>query len=86
MNFKNYSQINYENLIKELKKATTDKDLHELTIATQVGVKSVGTIRNCYNLDVQIVSDEVLSKVFKVLNMNVFIAWIDGDRKYFIKK
>lgn len=86
MNFTDYQKVNYTQLQKELHKQNAGRDVHELTLAANIGVKSVGTIRNCFDIDRQTVSDEVLTKLFKELQFKGVILWENGERNYLIKK
>ena len=61
-----YKKVTYAQLQSALQKTKAEKpDLHELTIAANINVKSVGTVRNCFSDTSQVVSDEVLTKLFK---------------------
>lgn len=82
-----YRKVTYTQLQKELQKSRADKpDLHEINLAANINVKSVGTIRNCFVEDAQVVSDEVLTKLFKELELDGIVLWSNGERNYLIKK
>jgi len=81
-----YKKINYQQLQTEIKKRKDEKDVHEITLAANIEVKSVGTIRNCFNQNEQTVSDEVFTKLFNELELDGIILWKNGERNYLIKK
>jgi len=82
-----YKKVTYTQLQKELQRNKATKPyLHELTIAANINVKSVGTIRNCFVEESQVVSDEVLTKLFKELEFDGIVLWSGGERNYLIKK
>ncbi len=82
-----YKKVTYSQLQSALQKRKADKpELHELTIAANIEVKSVGTIRNCFADNAQVVSDEVLTKLFKELEFDGIVLWSNGERNYLIKK
>lgn len=82
-----YIKVTYKQLQRELQKNRVNKEeVHEIALAAAINVKSVGTIRNCFDTVKQTVSDEVLSKLFKELDLDGVILWANGERNYFIKK
>jgi len=82
-----YKKVTYSQLQSALQKSKAEKpDLHEINLAANINVKSVGTIRNCFAEDNQAVSDEVLTKLFKELEFDGIILWSNGERNYLIKK
>ncbi len=81
-----YKKINYQQLQSEMDKKKKEKDVHEITLAANIEVKSVGTIRNCFNKEEQTVSDEVFTKLFTELGLDGLILWSNGERNYLIKK
>lgn len=85
MNITGYKHVNYKELQTELHKKNADADIHELKLAAAVDVKSVATVRNAFNTDNQVASDEVMSRLFTALNLEALIIWINGERNYYIK-
>lgn len=85
MNLQDYKVVNYSQFQKELHKKFSDMDCKELSIAANIGVDSVLTIRNCFNLNKQMVSDTVLTKVMDFLKLDGFVLWAGGVRKYYIR-
>lgn len=81
-----YKKVTYSQLQSALQKTKADNNIHELTLASNIQVKSVGTIRNCFADKKQLVSDIVLTKLFKELKFDAIILWFNGERTYFIKK
>jgi len=81
-----YKKINYSQLQDVLDKKRKEKDLHEIALAANIEVKSVGTIRNCFNKSEQTVSDEVFTKLFNELGIDGIVLWSNGERNYLIKK
>lgn len=87
MEITGYKKVNYDQLQRELLKGRANKqDVHEINLAAAIDVKSVGTIRNCFDEERQTVSDEVMTKLFKELELDGIILWQNGERNYLIKK
>ena len=87
MDFTGYKKVNYEQLQSVLHKSRANKsEVHEISLAAAIDVKSVGTIRNCFDTERQTVSDEVLTKLFRELEIDGIILWENGERNYLIKK
>lgn len=86
MDLRNYKQVAYKDLQKRLHEKKSISDIHDLNLAAQLDIKSVGTIRNAFNLDKQEASDEVLTKIFNALGLDAFVGWVNGERRYFISK
>lgn len=87
MDIPGFKKVSYEQLQIELhKKRADDESFHELAVATKIEVKSVGTVRNCFDTQRQSVSDEIFTRLFKAINLNAVILWSAGERNYFIKK
>jgi len=84
MEIKGYKEVTYQELQSVLHKKNADANMHEINMAASVNVKSVGTIRNVFNTEEQTASDEVLTKVFNVLNLPAFVLWFNGQRKYYL--
>ena len=56
MEITGYKKVNYDQLQRELQKNRDDKgDVHEINLAAAIDVKSVGTIRNCFDKEGQTV-------------------------------
>lgn len=57
----------------------------EIDVCLFIKAKSPQTVRNAFRDDIQIVSDEIMTKVVKCLGVDGFILWEGGVRYYFIK-
>ena len=86
MDFPGYKKTDFQNVQFLLKKLYDDTGIHDLNFAAKIGVKSVATVRNVFNKDKQIVSDELFTIIFNALNLDAFIVWINGKRVYYVKK
>lgn len=86
MDLSAYKQIKYKELQRELSKKRDEVNKHELSLAADINVKSVATVRNVFNSTEQITSDEILTKLFKALGLKAMVGWIDGERRYFISE
>lgn len=81
-----YLNVSYNAFQKEMDSYFEKSQLKELEIALSVGLKSIATVKNSFRKDSQIVSDEVMSKIMKLIGIDGFILWMCGIRYYYIKK
>jgi hypothetical protein len=85
MNLSEYKNTTYREFQKVLHKYSADCNKTEVRIASDIGVKSVLSVRNCFDGRGQIVSDSVLTKLMECLGMDGFVLWVNGCRKYYVK-
>ena len=85
MNLSDYEVTNYKQFLKALHLHKADCDKTEVRLASDIGVKSVLSVRNCFDGSKQIVSDAVLTKLMEVLKLDGIIVWNKGIRYYYIK-
>lgn len=85
MNLSEYEVMNYKQFLKALHIHKADCDKTEVRLASDIGVKSILSVRNCFDDRCQIVSDSVLTKLMEVLKLDGFVLWIGGVRKYYIR-
>lgn len=86
MIIKGYKKISYSELVDVLieYKKLSKKD--KVKIASSIGLKCTQTITGAFYPYYQKVSDILLSKLMKFLEIDGFIAWYEGERCYFLKK
>mgnify|MGYP001281065615 CR=1 FL=1 len=80
----NYKQVTYSAFQKALDSQFEKSELKEIEIALKVGVKTTATVKNAFRKDMQIVSDEVLTKIMETIKLEGFVLWINGKRFYYI--
>lgn len=84
MEIKGFKPVSYEELQTALEKRNDDKKIPDVNMAVNIGVKNVGTIRNAFSTKEQLVSDKVLTNIFKELEIQAAIVWINGERNYYL--
>lgn len=80
-----YQKVSYNRLQSELRKAWEDSGKSDLELAIELEVKSATTAKNAFQPDNQIVSDEILTKVFNSIGLSAYVVWENGQRNYYIK-
>lgn len=85
MTTEDYKRISYKKLQDVLHKEFSDSTLTETGLAVKLSVRSTQTVRNLFNIEGQMVSDELLSKLTKILGIDSKIEWVGGVRYYSIK-
>lgn len=83
---KGYLNVSYTDFQKEMDSHFYRCNLKELQIALSVGLKSIATVKNAFRKDNQIVSDEVMTNIMQLIDLNGFIFWQKGKRFYYIKQ
>ena len=79
----NYKQVTYSAFQKALDIHFDKCELKEIEIALKVGVKTTATVKNAFRKDIQIVSDEVLTKIMETIKLDGFVLWVNGKRYYY---
>jgi len=85
MKLEGFKKVDYNTLQSEIKKVYDSDQVPEIQIAAQINVKSVQTVKNAFQPDKQVVSDEILTNILNALGLNSFIIWQNGERTYYIK-
>lgn len=80
-----YTQVKYSEFQKTLNSSFSQSRKTGVQIAAQTHVRSAGTIKNALNKEAQMVSDEVLTAVMKVIGVEGFVNWFCGKRYYYLK-
>lgn len=86
MKIDGYKKVSYKELQTVLQKRYSEAKIPDVNLAVELGVKSIATVKNTLNMDAQVVSDEVLTKMFKSLTMQAFTLWLNGERNYYLAK
>lgn len=81
----NLKKLPYDKFQKEIHRHYVDSKFNEITLAAKLNVKTTQTIRNAFHTKKQMVSDELLTRLLKVIGIIGKIEWQDGERSYFIK-
>lgn len=79
-----YERISYKALQAKIHRSWVDSGLSLIELSKKVGVKSSQTVKNSFHTEIQMVSDEVLTKVLKEIGLPAKIEWKDGKKSYFI--
>lgn len=82
---KGYRQVPYNELQSELNETFHATNKTYVELAYELEVRSVSTAQNAIVSDNQMVSDEILTKVFNIIGLNAFVVWMNGERKYYLK-
>lgn len=81
-----YKEVTYSGLQKEMDYKFGESEFTEIEIAMAVKVKSTATVKNAFRKDTQIVSDEVMTNIMKVIGVEGFILWVNAKRFYYLKQ
>lgn len=79
-----YEKVTYPELQTEIKARLNGKK-NNVEVASELGLKSVQTVLNIFN-EKQIVSDDLLRKVFEVAGLKAMIIYDTTGRNYFMEK
>ena len=71
---KGFNKITYNDLQVEIKERLKELGKSDVDVAASAAIKSVQSIKNIYN-DEQIVSDELLTKVFEIAGVKAAIVY-----------
>lgn len=88
MLIKGYKTVGYEEMVTLLGVANAeylDGGGSEMKLADNIGLKTIQTIRNCFNAENQKVADETLTHLMKIIDFDGFVLWKDGQRLYYVK-
>lgn len=78
-----YKKISSSEFIWELGIAFKECGKPIIQIAADINVKSPATVQNALNMNS--VSDEVVTSVMKSIGLSGFIVWASGEKYYYIK-
>lgn len=81
-----YEKVSYKALQAKIYRNWVDSGLSLIDLSKKVGVKSYQTVKNSFHTEIQMVSDEVLTKVMDEINLKGQIVWEGGKKSYFIVK
>lgn len=79
-----YMEVTYKELQKVMSYHRRESDISDFKIAQQLKVTSQETVRNCFQPEMQKVSDIKLSQLMKILDIGGCVLYEDGKKKYFI--
>lgn len=82
---KGYKQVTLPELQAELKERCKELSKTYMELAREMDVKSITTIQNILNSEIQVVSDGMFTNFINLLGLNAFVKWQDGERNYYIK-
>lgn len=83
---KGYDAVEYDTFQGVLYDAYKRSGMTYFELAYQIKVNSTQTPANAFNDAEQTVSDQVLTNIVdKLLGESAFVAWIGGERYYYIK-
>lgn len=87
MNIAGHKQVTYSELQKlmEEKYNAYKVNNNEIHLAVAINVKSPQTVRNAFQQNMQVVSDEVLTSVTDAIGLPACIVWEKGQKNYFVK-
>jgi hypothetical protein len=85
-NLQDYKEVSYNSFQEIMDETLSGSGLKDIEIAYKIGVKSSATVKNAFRKEGQVVSDEVMTHIMKVIGLDGFILWNNSKRKYFIKK
>lgn len=86
MDLSKYMEVEYKSLQKKLVSKKAESDATDIKLAVDLDIKSASTVRNAFNYEEQMASDEVLSKVSTAIGLDLIVGWVNGQRRYFISK
>jgi nicotinate-nucleotide pyrophosphorylase len=82
----NFSLTSYTSLINTLKKTFTQSKKTTTELQVAAGGISAGHVSNAFNADRQVLSDSNLTKIAAALEIDLYIVWHKGERKYYLAK
>lgn len=85
-NISKYKEVKYSEFISELNLKFKDSELSAIKLADKCKLKSTMTVNNAFKKDKQIASDSVVTKIMDFTNLDGFILYNKGERKYYINK
>lgn len=86
MNFiKGYKAVGYEELQADFNAAFKESGKSPAQLAADTDINSTTTIYSAFNKEEQLVSDKILTSLFRTLQFEAFIMWQNGEKLYFMK-
>lgn len=82
-----HKQVSYSELqgLMETKYNKYKEQSTEMQLAVAIEVRSPQTVRNAFQKDMQMVSDEVLTTLIEAIGINGCVIWEKGVRNYYVK-
>ncbi len=84
MIFEGYREIEYFELINQLKEFRRYNKKSNAHLAVELGLRASQTIVNAQNYNEQKVKDANLTKLMEYLGLDGFIVWKKGVKHYYI--
>lgn len=81
---KEYTNVSYRKLSDILNVAYEISGKTYAKLAEELKIDSVGSISMALKAPDQGVSDSLYSRIISVLDVNAYIIWTDGVRKYYV--
>ena len=85
-NISKYKEVKYSEFISELNLKFKESELTAIKLADNCKLKSTMTVNNALKKDKQIASDSVVTKIMDFTNLDGFILYNKGERKYYLNK
>lgn len=83
-----YIEVPYSKFVKALLKKYSEhkkkENRSEIDIAICIG-KSCMTVRNCFNLKGQVVSDKIITSLMKCVDLPGKIEWLNGEKYFYLE-
>lgn len=80
-----YKQIPYKEFQDELGARYKSTGMTLLQLTQKIKVKSIQTAKNVFVREMQMVSDEVLTKTMKSVGLDGLVTWMAGKKYFYIK-
>jgi hypothetical protein len=86
INIEGYTETTYKKLQVGLNKTFAASGKSLINVANDLEIKSQMSIKNALNMDEQMVSDVLLSRVMHYLAFPALILWTSGGKKFYLPK
>jgi hypothetical protein len=83
--YKGYKKVDYKELQDALNERYSKLNRPDIEIAMEAGLQSTVSVKNALNKETQVASDNLLTKIMKVLDFKGVVLWDSGERNYYIK-
>jgi hypothetical protein len=82
---KGFNQVTFNKLQEIMMDRYRETKKSYVELAYELEVKSVSTAQNALTGVEQMVSDQILTNMLRILNLNGMVVWQNGERNYYIK-
>lgn len=82
---KGFQQVTFSKLQSILLEKYKESGKSYVGLAYELDVKSVSTAQNALTGAEQMVSDQILTNLIRILNLTGMVVWQNGQRNYYIK-